>query len=148
MAVALRYLDTSALTKLVVQEQETDALRRFLRRGGSARLVSSALARTELRRAVLRFADRSDVTDEQARAAAREATSLLRRLDLVRVGAPILDNAGRLGPARLRSLDAIHLATALALGPRLQVLVAYDERLVEAARQVGLSAEAPTRSPE
>lgn len=140
------YLDTSALTKLVVGERETEALRAFLSTHKRGRLVSSALVRTELQRAVLRFADRGDVTHAQAQAAAQEAAALLRRLDLVRLGAAVLDSAGRQPPPLLRSLDAIHLATALALGHRLDAVVAYDERLAGASRDAGLAVHAPSAS--
>ncbi len=134
------------MTKLVVHERETEALRAFLSTHERGRLVSSALVRTELRRAVLRFADRGDVTPAQAQAAAQEAVALLRRLDLVRLGAAVLDRAGRRPPAQLRSLDAIHLATALALGPRLDAVVAYDDRLASASRDAGLAVQAPSAS--
>lgn len=69
---------------------------------------------------------------------------MLRRVDLVRVGAAVLDGAGHQPPPQLRSLDAIHLATALALGPRLDAVVVYDTRLAEAARAAGLAVEAPS----
>lgn len=128
----------------MVREPETDALRAFLAAAGARPLVTSALARTELQRAVLRFAHRSDVSPTDAAAAAQEAVALLRRLDLVRVGAVLLDRAGRQLPPSLRSLDAIHLVTALGLGPLLDAVVAYDERLADAARQAGIAVHAPT----
>lgn len=105
--------------------------------------MTSALARTELQRAVLRFRQRPDVSPADAAAAAQEATALLRRLDLVRLSAVLLDRAGRQPPPPLRSLDAIHLVTALALGSRLDAVVAYDERLADAARQAGLPVLSP-----
>ena len=92
----------------------------------------------------MRFAERGDVTRQQAQAAMQETAALMRRIDLVRVGAVVLDRAGRQPPARLRSLDAIHLVTSLALGPRLDAMVVYDERLADAAREAGLTVEAPT----
>jgi uncharacterized protein len=137
------YLDTSALTKLVVQEPETAALRAFLAEREGERLVSSALIRTELRRAALRFGERADVTREQAEEAAQEATALLRRLDLVRVGSAMLDRAGLQPPSQLRSLDAIHLTTALRLSPQLHTVIVYDQRLANVARYVGLAVAAP-----
>lgn len=144
----LLYLDTSALTKLVVQEPETPALRAFLAEHEGERLVSSALVRTELRRAALRFGDRAEVTREQAQEIAQEVTGLLRRLDLVRVGAAELDRAGVQPPPQLRSLDAIHLATALRLERQLRTFVVYDHRLAEAARSAGLIVAAPGHSQE
>lgn len=146
MAIALLYLDTSALTKLVVHEPETTALRAFLDEHAGARLVASALVRTELRRAALRFGGRGDVTREQAQEVAAEVTALLRRLDLVRVGYMVLDHAAVQPPTQLRSLDAIHLATALRLGPSLDSVVVYDRRLTDAARAQGLSVVAPGQS--
>jgi len=106
LAVALLYLDTSALTKLVVEEPETPALRAFLAGREGERMIAGALVRTELRRAALRFAGRADVTREQAQETAAEVTRLLRRLDLVRVGSAVLDRAGSQPPPQLRSLDA------------------------------------------
>lgn len=140
------YLDTSALTKLVVHEDETDALRSFLVERADERLVTSALARTELRRAALRFADRRDVTPEQAQEVANEVTMLLRRLDLVRVGYDVLDRAGAQPPPQLRSLDAIHLATAVRLGSQVHAAVVYDRRLADAMRHAGLAVAAPGES--
>jgi uncharacterized protein len=62
---------------------------------------------------------------------------VLQRLDLVRVNDRILNAAGLLSPPELRSLDAIHLATAQQLGDDLNVLVTYDDRMAAAARQLG-----------
>jgi predicted nucleic acid-binding protein len=64
-------------------------------------------------------------------------------LDLVAVDDPILDDAARLGPPELRTLDAIHIASARALGTSLGVVIAYDLRLVDAARAAGLPVNAP-----
>lgn len=125
------YLDSSAIVKLAVQEPESDALRRYLRRRRP--LVSSALARTEVLRAPLPGGD----------AALARGREVLARLDLVRVGDRVLDAAGELLPAELRSLDAIHLATARLLGSDLGPFVTYDDRLADAARRLGLRATAP-----
>jgi predicted nucleic acid-binding protein len=62
---------------------------------------------------------------------------VLQRIDLVRVNDRILNDAGLLRPTELRSLDAIHLATALALGDELRALVTYDDRMATAAKQLG-----------
>lgn len=62
---------------------------------------------------------------------------VLAHLDLVRVNDRVLGVAGLLRPAHLRSLDAIHLATALELRPELSAVVAYDARLAAAARELG-----------
>jgi predicted nucleic acid-binding protein len=126
------YLDSSAFVKLVVQESETRALRTFLAQRGD-RHVSSALLRTESLRAVRHIGG-------DALAAAREA---LRRIDLIAIDDRILDAAGTLDPRVLRTLDAIHLATALAVGDDLETLVTYDERMADGARLLGLAATAP-----
>ncbi len=118
------YLDSSAIVKLAVREPESLALRRYLRRRQP--LVSSALARTEVLRALLPAGEE----------AVSRGRSVLERLDLVRVNDRILNAAGVLRPSELRSLDAIHLATAQELGDDLGALVTYDDRMVTAAKQL------------
>jgi predicted nucleic acid-binding protein len=125
------YLDSSAIVKLVLAEAETPALQRYLRRRQP--LVSSALARTEVRRAAL-------VNGERVLARADE---ILEGLEFVRVNDRVLRAAGTLPPMSIRSLDAIHLATALQLGPDLGRVVAYDDRLLDAARANGLRTAQP-----
>jgi uncharacterized protein len=125
------YLDSSAIVKLAVREPESHALRRYLRRRQP--LVSSALARTEVLRALLPAGD----------AATSRGRAVLQRFDLVRVNDRILHAAGVLRPPELRSLDAIHLATAHELGNELGALVTYDERMVAAARQLGFKIVQP-----
>lgn len=126
------YLDSSAFVKLVVEEPESAAARAYLADHG-ARRVSSALLRTESLRAVRHLGP-------DALATIREG---LRRVDLIGVDDRILDAAGILEPAVLRTLDAIHLATAMAVGDDLEAIVTYDERMVEASRLMGL----PTATP-
>jgi predicted nucleic acid-binding protein len=126
------YLDSSALIKVVVAEPESPGLRRFLRREGGRR-VSSAVLRAEAMRAV-RF------LGPDARAGIRAA---LRRVDLVGIDDQILDNAGVLEPAIVRTLDAIHLATALSMGDDLATVVTYDDRMAEGARLLGLPTTGP-----
>ena len=126
------YLDSSAFVKIVVQEAESGALRTYLA-GSDSRRVSSALLRAEALRAVRHLGP-------DALAAVREG---LRRVDLVAIDDRILDTAGTLQPGLLRTLDAIHLATALALGDDLDAVVTYDERMVEAARLLGLATAMP-----
>jgi predicted nucleic acid-binding protein len=119
------YLDSSAIVKLAIREPESLALRSFLRTRRP--LVSSALARTEVLRALLAAGDE----------AVRRGRDVLQRLDLVRLNDRILSAAGLLLPSELRSLDAIHLATAQQLGHDLKALVTYDDRMASAARQLG-----------
>lgn len=129
--MAAVYLDSSAIVKLVVAEPESAALRTFLRRRRP--LVSSALARTEVTRAVL----------GEGESAIARARAVLDRIDLVRINDRLLEAAGELRPAEVRSLDAIHLATARELGSDLGRLVTYDERMSDAARLLGLTTAAP-----
>jgi len=63
---------------------------------------------------------------------------------LVRIDDAVLAGAAEIGPSDLRSLDAIHLATALSLGTQLGILVAYDRRLIEAARVAGVETASPS----
>lgn len=125
------YLDSSAIVKLAIDEPESEPLRRHLRRRGP--LTSSALARTEVLRALI---DEGDA----GLARGREA---LRRVNLLRVNDRVLNAAGALLPSELRSLDAIHLATALQLGEDVRQLVTYDERMSTAARALGLRTASP-----
>jgi hypothetical protein len=125
------YLDSSALVKLAVVEPETAALRRYLRSRG--RRASSAIARVEVVRAARSHGPRAAATARQ----------LLVRVDLVRLEDPLLDSAATLGPPLLRSLDAVHLATALSLGSLVEAFVTYDDRLASAARELGFSVRRP-----
>ena len=126
------YLDSSAFVKAVLDEPESAALRDFLARPPQRRL-SSALLRAEALRAVRHLGP-----DALSR-----IRSGLRRVDLVAVNDGILDAAGILAPRILRTLDAIHLATALAVGDDLASVITYDHRMAEGARLLGL----PTASP-
>lgn len=128
----IAYLDTSAFVKLVVPEPESAALRAFLNRWPE--LTSAALLRTEAVRALRRSGH------HQLVGAARRLLSGIR---LIRLDEVLLDRAGDLEPGGLRSLDALHLAAALAVEPDLGVLVTYDARLGEAAEYQGLRVESP-----
>jgi predicted nucleic acid-binding protein len=125
------YLDSSALVKLVIDEPESAALRRHLRRRRP--LVSSALARTEVLRALL-------LEGEEGIARGR---AVLGRIDLVRINDRVLNPAGVLLPPDLRSLDAIHLVTAQQLGADLSQIVTYDDKMLEAAKLLGLKTATP-----
>jgi len=126
------YLDSSAFVKIAVEEPESAALRALLA-SGPARRVASALLRAEAIRAVRHLG-------AEALAAVREG---IRRVDLVAVDDQILDLAGLLEPRSLRTLDAIHLATALALGDDLAAVVSYDSRMRDAARLLGVATLSP-----
>lgn len=127
------YLDTSALTKLAVLEDESPAMGRFL--ADHPRCASSALTQVELTRVLLRH-------PRHAAAAADLAAAVLARLFLQVLDASILARAATLPPPLLRSLDALHLASALSL-PDCAGLVTYDRRLLEAAAYHGLQTWSP-----
>ncbi len=76
-------------------------------------------------------------------AALAQVREALRRVDLIGIDDRILDAAGTLEPRVIRTLDAIHLATAAAIGDDLEAIVTYDQRMVDAARLMGL----PTATP-
>ena len=127
------YLDSSAIVKLVVPEPESEALRRFL--ADHEDRVASGLVRVEVLRALRR-------THGGSRATLRRAEQVLAGVALVTVDEAILRDAAALEPGRLRSLDAVHLATALSL-EGLEALVTYDLRLGAAAVAAGLEVESP-----
>ena len=126
------YVDASALVKLVVHEDESDALIAHLSQPLTA--VTSAVCVSEVTRALRRAPiPREDIE------------SALNGFYLVEVSRPILERAGWVASERVRALDAIHLATALSLGiPDLQ-FVSYDDRLADAARAQGLKVVQPGR---
>jgi predicted nucleic acid-binding protein len=131
--VVAHYLDTSALVKLVVSEAETAALRAWM--GEAERTpVSCDLARTELLRAVRRAAPDRVV----------QARAVLDSITLIEVTTSVFEEAGRLDPTVLRSLDAVHLAAALSLGDDLDGIVTYDERFAEAAQSNGVPVTSPS----
>lgn len=127
----LTYVDSSAIVKLAVVEPESAALRRCLSRRQP--LVSSALARTEVARALMPTGSDAVARGEQ----------VLRRIQLLRVNDRVLSEAGRMMPAELRSLDAIHLASARQLGASLRQIVTYDERMADAAQACGWVVSSP-----
>lgn len=121
------YLDASAIVKLVVREQETAALER----DAAARdgLLASRLGAAEVMRAVRRA---------PARRLRQQVDDVLASFVLLDVTTPILDNAGSVTPAELRTLDAIHLATALSLDLPDLDFITYDGRIARAAAAHGL----------
>ncbi len=129
------YFDTSAVTKLVIAEEESGSLRSWMRRRRDRKLITSSLARAELIRAVR----------PAGPGAVALASAQLDVMTLMAISDTLLDEAGRLGPARLRSLDAIHVASAMACGSELEAVVTYDRRMAEAARSVGLPVAHPGR---
>jgi len=135
---ALRiYLDSSAIVKLVLKEPESQALRRYLRKHGADEPVTSMLARVEVVRAV----------GPGGPAAVAHARRRLARMHQVALDAELLDSSAAMAPGTLlRSLDAIHLASAQLVGPDLRAVVTYDQRMRAAAAAMGLPVEAPCAS--
>jgi len=132
-AEVLAYVDTSALVKLVVDEPGSTELTVAVR---DAELVASALVRTELRRAAARHPDPRVL---------QRVEELLRTVALVAVDNNVLDRAGRLPPVSLRSLDALHVATALSLGSALDRVFTYDARMAAAVQLQGIEVHSPER---
>ncbi len=125
------YLDSSAIVKLVIAEPESAALRRYVRTRRP--LVSSALARTEVLRTLLLLGD----------VALARGRRVLRTIELIRVNDRVFEAAGTLPSPEVRSLDAIHLATAQQLGDDVGVVVTYDVRMADAAAELGLNTHSP-----
>jgi predicted nucleic acid-binding protein len=125
------YLDSSALIKLVVVEAESGALRRELVHWPQR--TSSLLARVEVTRAA----------DRLGASAPALAVRVLADLDLLAVDL-IIPAAERIGDVQLRSLDAIHLATAASIAVELGALITYDHRMIAEGRALGLPVVTPT----
>lgn len=125
------YLDTSAFIKLVRSEPESRALRAEL---AGRELFSSVLLSVEGRRAARRY---GTLAVNRARAA-------LTTITLLPIDQPIIEAAGELDPAELRSLDALHLATIISLGEDVERVYCYDSRLTYAAQAIGIDVSEPS----
>jgi len=123
-------VDSSAAAKLVSAEAETSALQEFLSEVGDVQILASVLLETELRR-----------TASRQRATQSEVSAVLSGIDLLAAPRGLFHEAGLLPVPGLRSLDAIHLATALRI--EATVLVTYDRRLGDAAEALGIPTVAP-----
>ncbi len=125
------YIDAPAAAKLLIEEDESQPLIRYLDdQNPQEQLASSALLETELRRVAVRLdLPQTDVSE------------VLTRNDLVEPDRSLFDEAGILPGESLRSLDALHLVTAVLI--EAQVVVAYDVPLLEAARNLGLTVSSP-----
>lgn len=128
--MATWYVDTSAALKLLVEEAESRALAEAIDTSGVA-LAACRLLETEMRRA----AHRIPGLHQDA------VTAFLDGLDVYELPAPLFRQAGLIPGATLRSLDALHLAAAVALD--VDAIATYDERLAEAAREAGMEAVSP-----
>jgi predicted nucleic acid-binding protein len=127
---SLAYVDASALVKLVIDEPDSLAMNRWYVE--AERLITSRVGHVET-----------------VRAASRRGHDPVRRdrvlagVEVYELDAGVAGVAAGLQPVLLRTLDAIHIATALALGPELNAFVTYDERMAEVARAVGLPVVRP-----
>ncbi len=128
------YLDASAIVKVVLQEPGSAQLVDFL--GGRPDRVSSVVAAIEAPRAILR---REPGTEARV-------VEYIEGLDLVRLGSAVVRRAAALPPPVVRTLDAIHIATAIEIGD-LDAFVTYDDRQAEAARALGLPVVSPGAEP-
>ncbi len=124
-------MDASALVKLMIAEAESEAVRSLVRAHPGQ--VSSLIVSIEVRRAAARAGVDEHVLDDT-----------LDRVNLIPLDPFLALRAARLLPPSLRTLDAIHLSTALELGGELDALVTYDRRLADAARGLGIRVESPS----
>lgn len=128
------YLDTSALLKMIRREPESDALADWLDERIGVPWVGSVLVEVELTRALRRAAP--DLVGR--------APAIVGRVARYEIDAAVRAAAAAFADPLLRSLDAIHLATATAVfGPGLTAFVTYDERLAGAAQAEGLTVASP-----
>jgi hypothetical protein len=127
------YLDSAAIVKLVHAEAESAVLRAWLGERSDIGWISSALAEIESFRALARYAPE----------AAARLPEVLDQIDLIGLDPPVRILAQAVRPATARSLDAIHLGTALHTRHVLTSFVTYEKRLLDAALAAGLPAEAP-----
>lgn len=128
------YVDSSALVKLVLPEAESAALLTLLTE--EVEPISSELATVEVIRASQRASRDSEVHNR--------ALAVMAALHLVGVDSAILERAASIEPESLRSLDAIHLASALSLAPEVEAMIVYDAGLSDAASKAGLRILAPS----
>lgn len=131
--MALYYLDTSAAFKLLAAEQHAETFLAFYREHRNEDWISSDLLRIELTRTVARH----------WRALIPDAQRLLDAFEYIQIDEDVVRAAMVEPDPLLRSLDAIHLATARLLGPELTALLTYDDRLAKAADEAGI----PTHTP-
>jgi predicted nucleic acid-binding protein len=126
----LAYVDASAITKLVVDEPGSAAMRRWYIE--SERVITSRVGVIETLRAVRRVPHDADHLDK-----------VLRSFEVLELDGSIARAAALVQPTELKSLDSIHLASALALVPEIEAFVTYDARLAAAARSAGLAVILP-----
>jgi predicted nucleic acid-binding protein len=125
----MQYLDTSAFLKLLIREQHSDAMAAAVE---GADLWASTLLAVEAHRGALRLGVPTDEVD-----------GLLSEVTLVLPAASTFHTAQAVGGAELRTLDALHLASALEIGIELESLVTYDRRLARGASSLGIAVSSP-----
>lgn len=130
------YLDSSALMKLVRREDETAALRDWLNHYPDEPVATSELGRVEVLRAARRIGGQ----------AMPEARAVIGDVDLVPLNRAVQDIASEIDDPLLRTLDALHIASALLLSEDLTAVLAYDDRLANAAKAAGLVVVTPGRA--
>jgi predicted nucleic acid-binding protein len=128
------YLDSAAVVKLVHAEPESAALRGWLDERAKTGWIGSVLVEIESFRALARYAPD----------AVSRLPAVLDQIDLIDLDPGIRILAQTARPATVRSLDAIHLGTALQARPGLTSFVTYDKRLLDAASAAGLPVDSPT----
>lgn len=131
--MSLYYADTSAVIKLLIEETHSTAFAAFYDSRTDSEWVSSALLRVEVTRTVTRVSP----------ALLPDARDLLLAFSTIAIDDDIIEAAMNEPDRRLRSLDAIHLASARVLGPDLDTLVTYDDRLATAAKEAGMAVTSP-----
>src|SRR5579859_244038 len=127
------YLDSSAVVKLVHAEPESAALRAWLDERAETGWISSVLAEIESFRALARYAPQAVI----------RLHPVLDQIDLIDMSPRVRNLAQSVRPVTVRSLDAIHLGTALTVRGGLTSFVSYDKRLLDAATAAGLPADSP-----
>jgi predicted nucleic acid-binding protein len=130
------YLDSSALLKLLFEERESAALAGWIAERTETPMVSSELSKVEVVRATRRL-------DTAVVPAAR---ALVSQLDLIPLSSGLIEEATDAGEPLLRTLDAIHLASAMSIRNELTAFVAYDNRLLTAAQDAGIEPISPAAS--
>lgn len=140
------YFDSCALIKLVGSEMESDALQAWVDNRPDEIMVTSELSCAEAPRAIRRnhHNDQGQPIDPAELAAdLDEMAEVLRGVRFVEVDRTVLVRAGELGDPMIRTLDAIHLTSALELNAPSLEFVTYDRRLARAAEAAGLHVAAP-----
>jgi predicted nucleic acid-binding protein len=127
------YLDSAAVVKLVHAEQESQALRDWLDERAETGWTSSVLVEIEAFRALARYAPEAII----------RLHPVLDQIDMIDISPRVRVLAQTVRPVTVRSLDAIHLGTALDIRRSLTSFVTYDKRLLDAAAAAGLPADSP-----